>query len=152
MGLSELIQTHMTTGNEDADYLTRVIFNAVLADGELVQTILMPALHRAVYHHMRQMALAAEKQSLLSNKPTADPVADRLAFLKEKFYVPGVGFVPWGEATIEHHTLRISYLSDKAQSILDTAARHEVAITQIKEAKAKNLNEVHKPRRQRKAS
>lgn len=151
MGLHDLIEKYATTGNEDAEYLTRVIFDDLLHDAELLTEVLMPALKQRITHYLRVQALQAEKNSVLDSKPTADPTADRLAFLNERFFVPGVGLVTWAEATIEHHLARISYLNDKAQGILDTAARHEVAIADIKAAGVKTLGELHtKPKRTRK--
>jgi hypothetical protein len=152
MGLGELIEKHSTTGNEDADYLTQAIFDDVLRDVDLLNSIVMPALRSAIVHYLRMQALHAEKDSLLDAKPSANPTADRLAFLNERFFVPTIGFVTWAEATVEHHRMRISYLTDKAQGILDTAARHEEAIHQIEAAGVKNLGQVHKPPRRRKAS
>lgn len=153
MGLTELVNEHVQD-EEDLDTAVLNVFALLLQDEELMQAIIIPLLRHEVHRLLRHRALQSEKDSNLSNEPTANPAADRLAYLNERFFVPGIGFVTWAEATVEHHTRRITYLSDKAQSILDTAARHEEAITQINAAGVKCLGEVHKrPRRRtRKAS
>lgn len=144
MGLQELIDQHNT---DDADELARLIFEEVMSDEELIEQIVMPALRSAVVHHMRLAALNNEKAGLMSGKPTADPTADRLAFLADKFYAPPFGLVTWGEATIEMHQARIDYLNKKVNGLMDTITRHDTAIQDIKMAGVKNLSEIHGKRR-----
>lgn len=151
MGLSELVERHATGDGEDLDYVALAVFEELLTDGEALQEIVLPILKAAIHRHLRLLALQSEKDSIVG-KPPANPAADRMAFLKERFFVPGVGFVTWADATIEHHTIRITYLTNHAQSTLETAARHEEAIKQIKQAGAKTLGEVHKPKRVRKSA
>lgn len=146
MGLGELINQHST---DDADELTRLILEEVLTDEELIETIVVPALRNAIVMTLRHMTLYNEQHSTLSNKPTADPNADRLAFLADKFYAPPYGLVTWSEATIDMHTARIDYLNKKVNGLVDTITRHDRAIQEIKEAGAKNLGEIHGKRRRR---
>lgn len=144
MGLQELIDQHNT---DDADELALLIFEEVMQDQELIEQIVMPALRAAVSHHLRMAALNNEKAGLMSGKPTADPNADRLAFLADKFYAPPYGLVTWGEATVEMHQARIDYLNKKVNGLVDTITRHDKAIQEIKDAGAKNLGEIHGKRR-----
>lgn len=147
MGLSELILQYES---EDPEELALAILQDVLNSEDLILEIVVPALRSAIITALRNMAREAEEHSYLSNKPTADPTADRMAFLAEKFYVPGVGFVSWAEATVDHHQMRIDYLNRKVNGLIDTITRHDKAIQEIRKAKVKNLGELHaKPKQTR---
>jgi hypothetical protein len=150
MGLHELIEEHVDSLDGDPELLAVAIFEEILSDPELLQEIVLPALRAAIRNRLRMLALTAERSSILDAKPGADPAADRLAFLAEKFFVPGVGFVTWAEASIEHHEARIAYLQSKVAGLIDTQERHQRAIIEIKKAGVKNLGEIHGKRRRTK--
>jgi hypothetical protein len=110
MGLNELIAEHVVDAGEDVEYLTEIIFEQIINNKELVQEIILPALRHEIRNRLRLLARSFEDDSLLSGKPTANPAADRLAFLREMFYCgTAIGMVSWADATIAHHEARIAY-------------------------------------------
>lgn len=147
MGLAELIEEHVTETDGDAELLAMLIFEQIMNDAELLQEVVMPALRHEIRSRLRMLAAAIERDSVLSNAPTANPDADRLAFLAERFYAPPYGFVTWGEATIEQHEARIDYLNKKVNGLVDTISRHDKAIQEIRGAGVKTLGDIHGKRR-----
>ena len=98
---------------------------------------------------LRARVSYAERNSPLEHMTPADPTADRMAFLSERFYVPNIGFVTWAQATIDHHLLRIEFLQKKIDGLEMTINRHHEAITLIEGAKVQNLGQVYKPKKGR---
>lgn len=144
MTLSEIIDQYFIDERENIDDVTAEIMQELLKQPDLLVALLHPVLKARIHQHLRIRALNAERDSDLGTSPSVDPTADRNAFLQERFYVPGVGFVTWGAATIAHHQARIDYLMVKVAGIEETAQRHEAAIAEIKKAKATNLNGARK--------
>ena len=110
---------------------------------------LTPITHIYLRQLLRNRVLRSEKQSLMEQMPIADPTGDRIGFLTERFYVPGVGFVSWAEATIPHHKLRVEYLEKKVSGIEGTIARHMEAVNLIEQHGVSTLGEVYAPPKKR---
>ena len=104
-----------------------------------------------VMHQRRARTRVLERDTIRAEQPDpveptltpVDPLAGRYALLNEKFYVNDEhGDVRWGEATAEHHRLRVEYLRGQQQAIEATVQRHELAIRWLEERAATCLNEL----------
>lgn len=151
MGLHDLVMAHLEETGDDIELLAMAVLEDLMNDREALDAVVLPALRHEIRRYLRVLTLQTEKDSIVG-KPPADPAADRMAFLNERFFVPGIGFITWAEATVAHHEARIAYLNTKIYGIQETANRHLEAIKQIEAAGAKTLGEVHKPRRVRKSA
>ena len=153
MSLSEYLERHIVEGDEDLDQVASAILEELVTDPDTLYELLLPVLRGYITHYMRVLTLRSEQESLLSDRPTANPTADRMAFLQERFYCgPSIGHVSWAEATIAHHEARIAYQNSKVTGFMEDIARHQEAIKQIKEAGVRNLGEVYKRPRGRKTA
>lgn len=143
MTLSELMDQFL--GDREEEELTAVaeqMLNHLLKNRDLLVELLTPVLRSELHNRLRYRTRQTERNSFLSRKQ-ADPMADRNAFLLERFYVPKVGFVTWADATVDDHRVRIEYLTEKILGITETVERHETAIKQITASHVKCLGEFY---------
>lgn len=76
------------------------------------------------------------------NGTGVDPAAVRTELLRQYFFVPGLGRIPWGQATVDDHLARIKFLEGKRDDINGTIAAHHQAIREIQDAGVTCLDEI----------
>lgn len=153
VSLHDLIEEFVGDDDEpDAHHVARMVLARLVQDQETAVRLLTPLVTAAVTNRWRIATARVEKVSALVSGPIADPMADRQAFLAERFYVPDVGLVTWEEATVAHHEARIAFLSKQIDGMVQTVTRHQEAVSLIRGTRrAKNLRDVYQ-RQARQAS
>lgn len=130
--LQAIYDEESVTG-EDAS-LTAQRISARLDLTEEQYAVLSPLLRQFCLGRDRVRVRSIERQALPGPAiPEGAPSrpSEYRALLHECFFVPGVGTVAWGEATVEHHRARIAMLSKQRAGIDSTIERHEWAIERI---------------------
>ena len=134
MNINDLIRTHYDAGERDPDAITASVVAEVLASDNPA-ALLRPVVSWYTTGHLRSLVRALERHvdlrpSTVEWTNPATEARDRL--LKEAVWVPGIGRVPWGKLTIEHHERVIDHYRITIYGYQQTVAKHEEAIQIIK--------------------
>lgn len=143
-------------GSDAADVATAVTFQ-VMTDRKMksvVQEIVLGYVRQQVTQHRRQEARRIEDRAFANGDPfeeavgalpVVNPMAARQELLREKFFCPHCQlYVSWGQAAVECHVARATYMRSLAHTVLQDAERHEAAVQRLREHGAKNLDELER--------
>lgn len=134
---NELIELHWTG---DADSTAKAILDALGLVGDIADTLFEPV-RNYVRDHARSDVRRIERNVHVVDT-TRDGTDGRNALLVAHFY-NGDRYVTWGEATVEDHEKRITYLRKQIAGLNETVLQHELAIAQIQaHRRARCLNDI----------
>lgn len=87
-----------------------------------------------------------EPEDLGYIKPGSDEdpaIAARRELMAERCYVPTRGYVPWGDLTVEDHTMIVEFLRKRISGYETTIQKHAEAIDVLTESGAQTLNDFY---------
>lgn len=129
---------------DDVNEVTRQWLKSMTA--EEMAVLYFPLARVEVRNHLRGKVRGLEHRVFGGEAPSGDESVSmpelRSQMLSSTCFVPGVGLVPWGEMTVNHHLDRAAFLRKIASGNIRTAEVHEQTAQELIAAGVSCLDEV----------